>query len=322
MKKILALAMVLVLALAFTIPALATNVTNPIFVLWADDGAGHRVLYLPAFDDDCASYAVTTPAASDTATVTVIFEAPDEYWEEEGAFYEELSVTLGEADNTLETYKMSDLLTAIEDQYSDYEISIVGNGIASVTHDGTYYEGDISTGDWAFRINDKLPVEAITYTHDGITDNAYWGTDILNTYVKNGDVVHIFWDCIITYYGTEYAADYVRIVPSVSGSSVTAKVQTHRTVAEESNEMLEYVFDYTNLSGQTVKLFSASNPNVLITSAETNSNGIVTFTGLAAGNYILRTDSVDLELDPADDELELSGFVFDQTSGYTTFTIG
>lgn len=329
MKKVFALVLAFVLAMSLSVSAFA--VQFPQEEVLALGGSSIP----PRSDGTCSSYVNTLPTGTDTATVTFIFEAADELDEWEGGFHDEFTVTLGTADNVLETFFLSQALAQISaDTTNDYTFycrptydsptgafTSTSRDLTGVEHDGTLFQpGSLDLWGWVFRINDLTPVK---YDNDA---NGYIGTTVDETYIQDGDVIHFYFDYPCTTFGFEYTADYVRIVPSsVSTTSVSVQLQSHKntfTTEIINNKQLfrANVNDYATFTKSTmVRMFNSAGTQVAYGS--TNSNGQVTLTGtFAAGTYVLKTDNVWLSEDD-DDPLEFYDCLLSQTSGYKTIVI-
>lgn len=324
-KKVLSVLLAVMLLAALSVPAFADGGVYSL--------GGSSIP--PRSDGTCSSYLMTTPTATDTATVTFIFEAADELDEWEGGFHDEFTVTIGTADNEAEIYFLSQALAQISaDTSNDYTFycrptqgSPVGvftstsRDLTGVEHDGTLFQpGPYDIWGWVFRINDLTPV---VYDADV---GGYIGTRVDQTYIQDGDVIHFYFDYPYTAYGFEYTADYIRIVPSnVGTSSVTVQLQSHKNtstiqIINNTQVLMANVNDYAAFTESTlVKMYNSA--GVLVTSGSTNSSGQVTLTGtFPAGTYVLKTDNVWLSEDD-DDPLEFYDCLLSQTSGYKTIVI-
>ncbi len=320
-KKILAIVLAIVMLFALSMTAFALYNAADII---GGDGVP------PTASPDCPSYLVTTPTAANSATVTVVIEAADEYWEEEGAFYDEVEVTVVADNNNNGIFTLQEVMEQLDYDNSDYDITISGwNGlpfVQTIEHDGVAFtqesniNGSVLWG-WTYRINDKLPVYAFIYEPDNI--DGYRGTTIADTYVSDGDVIHFWWEYSCTEWGTNYAAEYVRLEPSVVGSTVTVTATSHRAPTESIDvgggnyEMQYQIYKYEELAGVTVYLYPGVGTPL---SAVTNASGIATFTSVPSGDYIVRSKSI--LLDDSNNDDEYTGFFFEQTSGYATVTVG
>lgn len=84
---------------------------------------------------------------------------------------------------------------------------------------------DYALDGWMFRINGKLPLESL----DGDPDSGGpYGTDIANTPISNGDVIHFYWnypynETSSSYYSVKYvSADVSYTGTTLSGNLVSA----------------------------------------------------------------------------------------------------
>lgn len=325
MKKVVSILLALTMLFALGVTALALEPgENPGLVL-----GGSAIP--PTNDPDCAAYVVTEPEATDEVTVTFIMEAPNEYWDVEGAFYFEAEVSLT-ADEA-QTFNLVELLEKVEEDYDEFSFDIQSYTVdgttlydlVGVTHDDTTFEPDsFDLWGWEFRINDLFPVVPRT------APDGYEGTYLNQTYISDGDVIHFFLDYPATVYGFNYATSYIRIVPTnaevgsvsvqLQGQKVDYENVTYTDADGNTRTTLQLqVNNYEDFATSTV-VYLYNEAGVLVTSGATDANGQVTLSnsGIAAGNYVLRTDSVLQNDDPLG---EWDECLFTQTSGYKTITI-
>lgn len=313
-KKLAAAALALAAALAMCVTAYAAE---PGQILTGDG--------LPPSGN--ASYVVTQPEPSTSVDVTFLMEAPNEYYSEEGAFYYQTDVTL--TSESARVFTISDLLVQVARENPAFSFTTrVGNEVSpfaadssylcGVIHDGISFQPDTSYFDlwgWEFRVNELFPV---------VYDNSlegYVGTATNETYLSDGDVVHFFLDYPVTLYDFDYSTSFIRLDASVAGNAVTVQVQGQRNHLEGSldnpQNLVMQVGAYTAFATPTVvKMYDASGAEVA--SESSGAGGRITFEGLAAGTYTLRSDSALLPMEADED---WGDCLFTQTSGYAVVTV-
>ncbi len=271
-----------------------------------------------------STYLVSEPTASTSIDVTLIMEAGDEIFYGGGAFREELSVQL--TSTPAKAFTVSDLLLEA-DGMSGLTFNFSSSDyLISVEHGGYEWEaGQLGLDGWSFRVNDKFPVTEIS---DPILGDGYMGTDILETYIEDGDVVHFFYDfpAEIERDGHDYAAYYVSgILESYTSSQLTAQLEGHKTFIDQAydpNDPPMWVYEYEDLGGGiTASLFELDGTPVG-TASVSLSNGQVSFTGnFSTGQtYILTTESELFSGDPDWDWLT-DDVYFAYTGAYSYITI-
>ena len=296
MKKGLAIVLALVIVFAMATTAFAVS---------GIPGNNGQYLEGTAIPPDstnaaCSAYAVTTPATSTNAKITLIVEAGDAFEgyeiQENSAFREVITVNL--TATSAQNFTVENVLKAAEQGNSGIGFSIkqTANGpyLESVEHGNfTWEKGQIGFDGWVFRVNDKFPVVATT---DGV---GYEGTSIGNTYVKDGDVVHFFYDFPSQLQASipSLAANYIRgTLTSWTASSLTVQMQGHKTDIQATSPYIMSVNNYENIGmGISVKLYSidVSGALTLVATGTTDTNGQVVFSGsFSAGTkYIVQTES-------------------------------
>ena len=304
-KKILAVVLALAMVFAMSATALALDPgENPGLIL-----GGNAIP--PTDAPDCSTYLMTQPEATDSVTVTFIMEAPDEYWEEAGAFYYEEDITL--TADIPQTYTISDLLVKVAENNPEFEFFTKGEKDASgndvypftkdsvylygVTHNGiTWQPEEFDLWGWEFRINNLFPVVERT------APNGYEGPDLNQTYISNGEVIHFFWDYPATLHSGDesfnYATNFIRLMPiSIEPNSITVQIQGQKVGYEtlfyeddngKTQQVLQLqVFNYENFKGETTVSLCDSN-GTTIASGKTDINGQISFSteNITPGYYI------------------------------------
>jgi hypothetical protein len=252
----------------------------------------------PAPARDTSTYVIASPDYAKSINVTFVIEAGNEFNEEEGMFRAVHDVELSTASGY---YTVTDLLVAVNGD-SSYNLSFFGvsedqfipitdttDFVGSVQYMEIKWEYDqLGYDGWAFRVNDKYPV-----FYDG---TGYIGANILQTNIKDGDVVHMFYDFPADFGNASgsFAANYVRGVSlDFGGGSLTVQLQGHTTYIYPLSPYTLYVDNYKNVqAGVSADIYDFST-RALIGSTVSDVNGRVTFSGLSSGTmYIVMTDSV------------------------------
>jgi hypothetical protein len=301
-KKLLSI----VMALAFVLSAMG--------LAFAPVSASAAISYLegsavpPSTSRDGSTYEIRSPDQAQSIEVTLIVEAGNEYNDLVGTsrFWVSHDITLSQPSGY---YTVTDLLVDVHNDptYDLYfykangvSIDVTTDYVNSVKHAGTTWEeGQLTYDGWEFRVNDKFPV---------YNDGAGWlGASILDTNIKDGDVIHLFYDFPADYNSQSgsFAANYVRgILLESSASSLTVQLQGHTTFIYPVPPYTFYVDNYKNVqAGVTAYLYDASG-NRQIASAVSDVNGRVTFSGsFGSGTYVVITKS---EYQPGYDPADIS----------------
>ena len=254
----------------------------------------------PTTDADCSSYEVTVPTASTRANVTLVIEAGDAFEDyaiqEDSAFREIMTVNL--TATSAKNFTVENVLETVNGMSSGFNFSIKetssGPYLEYVEYgDYTWEEGQIGFDGWVFRVNDKFPVEL---TEDEV---GYQGTSIGDTYVKDGDVIHFFYDfpSQLTSSIPSLAADYIRgTLTSWDANALTVQMQGHKTNIQATSPYIMSVDNYENLgAGVAATLYSVGSSGnlALVSTGTTDANGQVTFSGTfsTGTEYIVQTNS-------------------------------
>lgn len=296
-KKLLSLALALVMAFTLSLGALATSLPDSLYLV--------------------APYAPETEI-----TVTFIMEAADEYWEEEGAFYEEFEVKL--ESNVAQEWTVSDLLLEADELSADltFFTQIYENGhyvlypfedqpdfLLGVEHDGVSFIPDTSweLWGWTFRVNSQYPL-----LDDDDPTFGYLGAGIADTPLKDGDVVHFIYEYPFIEFGDNYAANYVRVDAAVDVYDVDVTLTGARVYYDNNFDMVAE--DFTPIEGTAVTLYNAS--GIAVDTDITDINGEVSLTAPGTGTYYVRSAS-------ASDfgGTDYDGFFLSQTTGYVKVVI-
>ncbi len=240
----------------------------------------------------CSTYLVEEPDVADEITVTLIVTAGDEIWEGDGAFRVETPQVLSGSTNGL--YTVTDLLYAVDGTndliFNDGNFTPTTNFLTSVEHDDIVWEyGQLAFDGWVFRVNDLFPVQL---TSDGL---GYEGTSILQTYLEDGDVIYFFYDFPSDFSPTSgnLAANYVRgaFDSFDSGTNtLTVNLQEHLTRIHPTSYIFN-VYNYTPLVGVSASLYE-SDGTTLVGTDTSGAGGVLTFSGVTPGEYILKTTPV------------------------------
>jgi hypothetical protein len=321
------------LGLGFVQPAAAASPTDIRLYLAGDA--------IPPYE--CSAYEVGGPS-SGNVIVTLILEAGD-VLDSGGeavantAFYVEVSKDLGQYPKTV-----SGLLQAVSDDVS-IDLKFYGksgtglapftpatNYVAAVEHNAKQWkEGGMSGGygfnGWEFRVNDKFPTQKFTGTQ-GV---GWEGTDILQTPVGDGDIVHWFYEFPSTLYsgGKDAAANYARAVYKYfANNTLTLQLRGHKVYIQPTPPYTMEIGNYVNLSNidpsVTASIYMADGVTPVPGAAQNqafNAYGTVTFTSAslaAGGTYIVKTTPTYY----TDEDWDfIDGAFFSQTRAYSKVTI-
>jgi hypothetical protein len=271
----------------------------------------------PSNSRDGSTYEITSPDQAESINVTFIIEAGDEMFDETGKFWVRHDVLLSQAS---EYYTITDLLVAVNNNpaydltFRDDNGNVITSStihVNSVEHDGTTWEGgQLAYDGWAVRVDDRVSV---------YDDGTGWiAANILQTNIKSGDIVHMFYDFPADYSpeSGSFAANYVRGVPvEADSTSLTVQLQGHTTfIYPTYTDPPYYVDNYKNVQAGVNAYLYDSTGTTLLGSAESDVNGRVTFRGTFVPRdvYIVKTDSVYF---PAYDDTLIGDDVFFALTG-------
>lgn len=328
-RKFLSMFLVLMMVLSFLpVSALAAPLDN--------DGQYLEGNAIPPNPSNplSATYEVAQPEEAEEITVTLVVEAGDvvEWYEVNpgSSFRYEHTFTLGDG-STLDTYTVTDLLYAanLAGPLSFYDI--LGTSLTPITSSTDYiaaieYGGDTweygqwGLDGWVFRVNDQFPVKE---TDDEL---GYEGTSILQTYLKDGDVVHFFYDFPGIFTGSigDVSANYVRgVYVNDTGSSLTVQLQGHKTFISQSTWIMS-ISNYIDLEdGIEAYLYEEDGTTPVGTAKISSSTGQVTFTGtfMPGETYVLKTEAVLHEITDPSWEDYASNAYFELTGAYSLIEI-
>lgn len=170
-----------------------------------------------------------------------------------------------------------------------YQIRYGGKTYAPVPDGHTYYWNG-----WMFMVNGKFPILSgtpATTTSDTETGTAQ-GRAINTTYVKNGDVITMFYNDSNSY---SAAADVLRI-KSASYDSVSDKfsvyVQASRNwyVDTGLTEAVWHIMNYDMIQSATVKIYNSSGEEVAYGTTDATGLAYLSATKtITSGNYTVKT---------------------------------
>lgn len=260
----------------------------------------------PTSAPESSTYEVTQPADSSAITVTFVIEAGDAVKNyavtPNTAFREELDVDL--TASPAGTFTVADLLYEVDNIRDDLDFNfIVGSNPPSSVYlnavsygikpnQVTWTAGQWGLDGWVFRVNDKFPVQK---TADGL---GYEGTGVGQTYLNDGDIVHLFYDFPSEFYpgGGSVAADYVRgVYDSLTATGLKVQLQGHDTYIQPVSPYVMSVNNYVDLgAGVAADLYVYNESEEewqLDKSATSDSDGFVEFDGAFASGqtYLLKT---------------------------------
>lgn len=322
MKKGLAIVLALVMVFAMTTTAFAVSgIPN-------NNGTYLEGTAIPpsSTDADCSAYVVTTPETSTNANVTLVVEAGNAYQNYSikymSNFREVLNVNL--SSSIAKNFTVYDVVNAANTQYSD-KINFHFKGSTSyvdyIMHGGyKWQEAQLGFDGWVFRVNDKFPVQQ---TEDLV---GYEGTASDQTYVKDGDVIHFFYDfpSYLELNTPSLAAGYVRAQKdSFSANSLTVQLQEHKTDIAPTEPYIMSINSYENSGyGISAVLYDMSGNQVA--TGRSNNAGKVTFSGkfVSGETYIVQTAKQISYLDEEDDWYDmLDSVLLERTGAYSKITL-
>jgi hypothetical protein len=207
--------------------------------------------------------------------------------------------------------------------------------VAAVEYDGKQWiEGGITWmwgfNGWEFRVNDKFPVQKFATEELG---PGWQGSDILDTPVKHGDIVHFFYEFPSNLYSTgggsgNIAANYARAVyKNFADDTLTVRLRGHKVYIDPFNGDKMNVFNYFYLSnlpaGITASLYEEDGTPV-VENQTVNADGTAAFesASIEAGKTYLVT-TTPTYYTTTDDTWgdRVNGAFFSQTSAYNKVTI-
>jgi hypothetical protein len=260
---------------------------------------------------------IDEPVSTDLISVTLVIEAGNAINTSNGrfipgtAFRKEITTNIGggsvpntvtslldavDGTNDLTFYGRSSLSLAPFTASTDYLAAVAISG----DYSATWVAGSVSYyyafNGWEFRVNDKFPVQETE-------DLEGWeGTNILQTPIVSGDVVHFFYEFPSDLYAASggsgnIAAKYIRAEYSNFDSAnkkLTVQLQGHEVYIEPTGNYIMSVNNYVNLQEPNIlaSLYDLDG-NIIQACQSSNTNGTVTFTNvfdLAPGEtYIVKT---------------------------------
>jgi hypothetical protein len=286
-KRILGLILALVLAFsAFGGMALAVG----------DGGLIGSAIPPDPSNPDCSTYEITKPTPTSSINVAFVIEAGDEIFGGGSKFRVEIpSVIL--TSGSAQLFTVTDLLVYLNGRRSTYNLTFLDPNRVPLTSTSSYLgivdygsdeweAGQLGFDGWVFRVNDKFPVY--------LSGSDWFGADILQTNIKDGDVVHFFYDFPSDYdrQSGSFAADNVRAIQvSSTRTSLTVQLQGHDTYIHPTSPYDFEVNNYANLQDNIVA--SVVDDTGTTITGTSNVNGQVTFNGsFTSGQiYIVTTES-------------------------------
>jgi hypothetical protein len=235
-----------------------------------------------------------SPTPQENIWVTLVVEAGDvveDFAAVEGTAFRIVVPNISLGDLTTESlYTVTDVLVkadviSSELQFKDANgnpLTDKSNYLAEVdytTASGTnaWTDGQVGYDGWVFRKDDQFPLFKTDSTEH------YQGTSILQTYVSNGDVIHLFYDLPsgLDEELDDVAANYIRAkYISDTGSTLTVGLQGHKTyIGPGANPDFD-VYNYLDFAtaGVAVELWQGDGGGrAPLATATTNANGQATF---------------------------------------------
>ena len=264
MRKLITLLLALTLIFASVVPVMAAQIDDPGYEIPnAVNGEIHVKLNIQGYS--ITSGGVTT--------------GPIQQYN--------LDVALGQA-NVDEAFTVKDVLTTADSDYSN----ILDFNITTDSAHGYYLKGikDVSSGiwyealpmkkgsktyycGWMFRVNEKI-----------IMANSVNGASIGEAYVKDGDVIDVF-------YANPYTSGDATLYQVVTYNSALAKLQLLMSKLYIPNGSSNWTInDFTEVASQYVRVYvdGTLDTNMLMTS----SNGTFNVSGTYTGEHMVRVVSL------------------------------
>lgn len=195
------------------------------------------------------------------------------------------TVTLGQSGVSGQTFSVRDAIIGFNSAQSAVEAyNISGNPISSSDHyiygfsyNSNNYEPlfksnhgettDILCDGWMFRVNGKIPISS---TMSDPSAGNYYGTDISQTPIADGDIIYFYWDYPWKESGTLMSSYFTSADVSYSGTTLTVNLKaSYDWFADKSSN---YAWTISNFS--TYK--PANNTMAYIYDSSNNQVGSVT----------------------------------------------
>ena len=198
------------------------------------------------------------------------------------------SVSFGNENTAARTIYVSKVLKTLMDgvsglkfqKYGGTDITATSASFYQVKYNNVIYAptSRYAKDGWMFTINKKFPLDS------GTPGNDAWGEAINTAYVKDGDVIDVFWnkadsqtDCAV----------FDRITSASYSSGVTTvQVDKSRNWYGAAPSYTWNIDSFSGLDSATVAIYTSS--GTYLASATTNSSGTATINyTLSAGTYVI-----------------------------------
>lgn len=312
MKKLLnkrVLAVMLALVMAFSMSAVAFAVT----------GTGYYLL------SDVGTQAYTAPI-----NVKVVLDSKQmDGMSTNGAVSQVYNVTLGSVGMSETVFTVRDAMLQLCASntdiicYADSDFNLLaGNNdyiyaisVGNMLYMPSLPAAGMALDGWYFRINDKIPLESLT---GAPITNGIKGADIESATVKNGDVIHFYWNYPFQNTATTlYSAKYLGA--NTTYSNGVASVQIVKSDDYFDNNSDWHISNFTNYtglgSGDAVNIYDAN--GVIKGSGTLSAAGSCTVncTLTSGTTYYVAVESQSYDVVYGDDAV----YILDETKVYSPF---
>ncbi len=204
------------------------------------------------------------------------------------------NVRLGQTNVSGQKFTVADAMYAISSNTGSGIVARDSSGSAitaeskyiySMTKDSKTYAPGLPTpglttakDGWMFRVNGKLPIKANTSANPQ-------GTDISETYLKDGDVVHFYWNYPYQANGAVQSVNYLSANVTYTSNSGDLQITATKSSSyfdTPSNNYFWHIYDfatYTGLSGSSYPVTVYDSSFNTVKTGTMGSSGTVTLTG-------------------------------------------
>ena len=287
MKKGLAIVLALVMVFAMTATAFAAT-GNGYYLIGGNGGVAKNM-------------------STDPVTVKVVFESRQYSENDTSHISDVINVQVTSKSDSNEGFTVRDAVLAVNNSSAGITcldkdgaaLSATDKYIKSISKDGKIYDPVLPIDDpdyeldgWMFRVNGKLPISTL----NGGASVAYGpkGTDISDTPIYDGDVIHFYWDypyneTQTSYYSTHY------ITADSTYNNGALNIQLKESYSWFANSGYWNITDFSDYSpaGQLTATVYDVQGGVIGTGI-INSNGAGTISGIAltsGAKYYIKVNS-------------------------------